>query len=157
LLDAAALSWQIKPEQCSTENGQVVNSQTGARLSYGDLATAAAALPLPDVESVPLKQPDEYKILGTWVPGVDNRSIVTGKPLFASDQRLPGMRYAVYQKCPNIGGVAKSANLEEIKSLPGVIDAFILEGNGDPMALLSGVAIVAASTYQAFEAKNALT
>ncbi|NIQ98338.1 MAG: hypothetical protein GWN87_32510, partial [Desulfuromonadales bacterium] len=60
--------------------------------------------------------------------GVDNRALVTGEPVFGVDQRLPGMKYAVYEKCPAVGGKVKSANLEVVRKLPGVVDAFVLEG-----------------------------
>src|SRR5690606_21363811 len=77
-------------------------------------------------------------------------------PLFGVDVQLPGMLHAVYQKCPAFYGTVKSANLEQIKKLPGVVDAFVVEGNNDPMELMAGVAIVAKSTWQAFKAREQL-
>ncbi len=156
LVSAAAKAWGIDVDQCRAEQGFVINVENGERLSYGELASAAAELPIPAAKAVTLKSRSEYKLLGKWITGVDNRALVTGRPLFGIDTRLPGMLYAVYAKCPSFGGVAKSANLEEIRGMPGVVDAFILEGNGDELALLSGVAIVAKSTHQAFQAQKAL-
>ena len=66
------------------------------------------------------------------------------------------MSYAVYQKCPATGGRVASANLEEIKKLPGVVDAFVLEGNGEVNGLMPGVAIVANGTWAAISAKKQL-
>ena len=81
------------------------------------------------------------------------QKIVTGAPLFGIDVRLPGMVYATYTKCPVFGGTVVSANVDEVKSRPGVRDAFVLD-NID--GLPSGVAIVADSTWNAFSATKAL-
>jgi isoquinoline 1-oxidoreductase beta subunit len=64
------------------------------------------------------------------VPGYDVPKIVTGQPLYGIDQKVPGMLYASYTKCPATGGRVASANLDDIKKLPGVKDAFVVEGNG---------------------------
>ena len=79
-----------------------------------------------------------------------------GDSLYGSDVKLPGMLYAVYEKCPATYGRVVGANLDHIKSLPGIVDAFIVEGNEDVTELLDGVAIVARSTWQAFKAKQQL-
>ena len=104
-----------------------------------------------------MKDPKDFKLLGTRISGIDNPKIVTGKPLFGIDTKLPGMLYAVYEKCPVFGGKVVSANLDVIKGLPGVKDAFIVEGAPLPLnGLLPGVAIVAESTWQAFSARKQL-
>lgn len=156
LVTAAAQTWGVSESQCKADQGFVVNQSNGKRLAYAELASTAAALPIPEKDSVKLKDRSEYKLLGKFIPGVDNRALVTGQPLFGIDQQLPGMLYAVYVKCPNFGGVAKQANLDVIRKRPGVVDAFILKGNGNELELMSGVAIVAKSTHQAFQAEKAL-
>src|ERR1041384_2699480 len=85
---------------------------------YGELSTKAATLTPP--ADVPLKDPKDFKLLGTRVPGVDNQKIVTGAPLFGIDVKLPGMLYATFTKCPVFSGTVASANLDEIKKRPGV-------------------------------------
>src|SRR5439155_25227104 len=82
--------------------------------------------------------------------------VVTGKPLFGIDVTMPGMLYANYIKCPAVGGKVKSANLDEIKKMPGIVDAFALEGTGTPLEVMPGVAIIARTTWDAFRAKEAL-
>ena len=156
LVEAAAQTWGVPAAECAAEAGTVVHRASGRRLTYGELATKAATLPLPDEKTVQLKEPGEFKLLGTRVGGIDNLAIVTGQPLFGLDQRVPGIKFAIYEKCPVFGGKALAANLDQIKALPGVRDAFILESKGDLNALLSGVAIVADNTWAAFSARKQL-
>ena len=79
-------------------------SGSNRRLTYGELTTKAATVPAPDLEQVKLKDPKDFKIIGTPVHGVDNQKIVTGQPLFGIDVTLPGMLYAMFVKCPVFGG-----------------------------------------------------
>ncbi|MEX0299817.1 MAG: molybdopterin cofactor-binding domain-containing protein [Kordiimonas sp.] len=157
LVQAAASSLGVPFEECSTENSHVVHRKTNSKIKYGDLAKTAAKLPVPQLSKVKLKEKRDYKLLGKRVSGVDNLALVTGRPLFGVDQKLPGMLYAVYEKCPAIGGTVKSANYDEVRSLPGVKHVFSLEGNGHPLELTAGVAIVATSTWAAFQAKQQLS
>ncbi len=156
LIRAAAETWDVPTSECVAANSCVTHKPTGRILTFGELATKAAQLPLPDENSVELKRPEENKLIGNRVGGVDNPSIVTGKALFGLDQVVPGMAYAVYVKCPVFGGKAVSANLDEIKKMSGVRDAFILEGTTDYYGLMPGVAILADSTWAAFKARRAL-
>ncbi|MSO99276.1 MAG: xanthine dehydrogenase family protein molybdopterin-binding subunit [Rhodospirillaceae bacterium] len=156
LVSAAAKQWGVKDSECATADSAVLHAASNRRLSYGELSVKAASLPVPDPKSLTLKSRDQFKLLGTRVGGVDNPQVVSGAPLFGIDQVLPGMAYAVFEKCPATGGKVVSANLDHIKSLPGVKDAFVLEGNGVVQDLMPGVAIVADSTWAAFKAKLAL-
>jgi isoquinoline 1-oxidoreductase beta subunit len=156
LVTAAAKQWGVKDAACVTENSAVIHTPSGRRLAYGALAEKAAALPVPDAQAIPLKTRDQYKLIGSRVTGVDNHKIVTGQALFGVDQTVPGMAYAVYEKCPAVGGRVVSANLDHIRSLPGVKDAFILEGTGLASEVMPGVAILADNTWAAFKAKSAL-
>jgi isoquinoline 1-oxidoreductase beta subunit len=151
LVGAAAQTWGVSAAECSTEKGAVVHAGSKRRATYGELATKAATLSPP--ADAPLKDPKDFKLVGTRVPGVDNQKIVTGAPLFGIDVKLPGMVYATYTKCPVFGGTVTSANLDEVKKLPGVRDAFVLDGIE---GLTPGVAIVADSTWNAFSAADSL-
>ena len=154
LITAAAAQWKVPAAECSASDSMVSHGKRKA--AYGALASKAAALPVPDVAAVKLKDRKDYRLLGKWYTGVDNRAVVTGKPLFGIDQTLPGMKIAVYQRCPATGGKVRSANLDEIKQLPGVRDAFVIEGNGKTTEIMPGVAIVADTTWAAFEARKKL-
>lgn len=156
LVQAAAQRWGVDSGSCHAAGGRVFHSPSGRSASYGDLAADAAGLPVPDLKLVRLKEPKDFKIIGQRISGVDNPAIVTGKPLFGIDQVLPGMLYAVYEKCPVFGGKVVDANLAEIKSLPGVKDAFIIEGTSNLNGLMPGVAILADSTWAAFSARRKL-
>jgi len=156
LVAAAAQEWGVPVSECRTEKSTVIHSGSGRRLGYGELANRAAALPVPDPKSLTLKKRADYKLLGTRVTGVDNYKLVTGQPLFGIDQVVPDMLYATYTKCPAPGGRVGQANLDEIRSLPGVKHAFVLQGNGQLAELRPGVAIVATSTWAAISAKGQL-
>jgi isoquinoline 1-oxidoreductase beta subunit len=156
LVSAAAKEWNVDANECTTENSTVVHAASNRRLGYGELATKAAALPVPDEKSLKLKDRKDYKLLGKRISGVDNINVVTGKPLFGIDQVVPGMQYAVFEKCPATGGKVGEANLEEIRKLPGVTNVIVIEGTGKPTEVMPGVAILASSTYAAIAARRKL-
>jgi len=96
------------------------------------------------------KNPKDFKIIGKSIRGVDNQAILTGKPAFSVDMEPTGTLFAVFEKCPVFGGKAMSANLDEVKALPGIKHAFIVEPAGrGANSLASGVAIVADSWWKA--------
>jgi len=156
LVTAAASQWKVPVAECTTASSEVLHKASGRSIAYRDLVSSASKLPVPDPKSVRLKQRQEYTLLGKRISGVDNSKIVTGQPLFGIDTVIPGMLYAAYEKCPATGGIPVSFNMDEIKSLPGITDAFILEGNGNVTELMPGVAIIARSTWEAFSAKKQL-
>jgi isoquinoline 1-oxidoreductase subunit beta len=156
LVAAAAKQWGVPESECRTEKSRVLHAKSKRELGYGELANRASALPLPEETRLRLKDSKDYVLLGTRVTGVDNRALVTGKPLFGIDQVVPGMLYAMFEKCPAVGGTVAEANLDEVKALPGVKDAFVLEGNGNVTQVMPGVAIVATSTWAALSARKKL-
>ncbi|MBS1790244.1 MAG: xanthine dehydrogenase family protein molybdopterin-binding subunit [Acidobacteria bacterium] len=166
LIAAAAQTWSVAASECSTASGRVHHKASNRSLDYGELATKAATMPVPDFKSLKLKDPKDYKIIGTTTHDVENKEIVTGKPIFGIDVTVPGMLYAVFEKTPVPGGKVVSANLDAIKALKGIRHAFVVEGkplpsafpnylNDDP-GLESGIAIVADSWWAANSAREKL-
>lgn len=159
MLTAATRLWHVPASECETDQGIVHHRASGRQVGYGKLASRAARLPAPDLLTVPLKDPKDYKIIGHFTPQVDGPRVLAGEPLFGIDQSVPGMLYAVYEKAPVFGSRALSANLDVIKAQPGVRDAFII--HGDPAEVMSaglvdGVAIVAERWHQANRALELL-
>ena len=147
LVAAAAQTWGVPEAECETRSGVVHHRGSHRQLGYGALTAKAATLPAPDLATVPVKDPKEFRIIGTRVRGVDNHAIVTGQPLYGIDVTVPGMRYAVFEKCPVFGGKVASANVEQVRSQPGITHAFVVAGGSALSGLLGGVAIVADSWW----------
>ena len=163
LITAAAQTWNVPESELTTGSGKVYHKASNRSIGYGELASKLPSIKPPDVRTVKLKDPQDYKIIGHSTKAVDLHSIVTGKPIFTIDMMRPGMLYACFEKCGVFGGKVKSANLDEIKKMPGVRDAFVIERPvptenvlpGDP-GLENGVAIVADTWWQAQTARKKL-
>jgi isoquinoline 1-oxidoreductase beta subunit len=153
---AGAQTWSVPVADCYAARTTVFHRPTGRSMTYGQLAATAARLTPPDMATVPLKAAADFTIVGSPKGGVDNSAIVTGKPTFGIDFTLPGMLWAVYEKCPVYGGTVVSANLDEVRALPGVRHAFVVAGTTDTRGLMPGVAIVADGWWQAQSARRSL-
>jgi isoquinoline 1-oxidoreductase beta subunit len=98
LVASAAQEWGVPPSECVAADGRVSHRATGRTQAYGALASRAATMTPPDLQSVRLRPASEYKIIGKFTGGVDNARIVTGQPTFGIDFTLPNMLWAVYDK-----------------------------------------------------------
>ena len=156
LIAAAAARWNVPASECTTAHGEVLHAATKRSLGYGALASALTSQPVPALDTVALKDPSQYRIIGTPTRGVDNKRIVTGQPTFSIDFTLPGMLWAAYEKCPVFAGRVRSANLDLIRTLPGVRKAFVVEGTKELLGLHGGVAIVADHWWAAQSAREKL-
>src|SRR5688572_6447684 len=156
LMAAAAQQWSVPAADLVAANGTVTHRASSRSATYGQLATAAAAMTPPDMATIQLKPASEFRIIGKPVKNLETNAIVTGKPIYGIDFTLPGMLYAVFQKSPVFGGKVATANLDAIKALPGVRHAFVVEGTTDTRGLMPGVAIVADSWWQAQSARRQL-
>jgi len=145
LILAAANKWKINSSNCYAENGFVVNRSNGNKLSYGELVEDAAKLPVPT--NVKLKDPKDFKLIGKRVHRVDTPDKSYGKAIGGIDVVRPGMCYAALSRCPSFGGKVKSFDAGKTKSMTGVIDV---------VQISNGVAVIADSTWNAFNGRDAL-
>ncbi len=149
LVAAAAQAWGVEPASCEARQGIVHHAATGRRLGYGELAARAAALPVP--AEAPVKDPRTFRQVGTRVPSVDLHDIVTGRIRYGLDVRVPGMLYASIAKCPVFAGKVRSFDARAALAVPGVRRVVAIEGHENPTILQPGVAVVAETTWAAFQ------
>lgn len=164
LVNAAAARWGVEASECTVSEG-VITSPTGETLGYGEVVTEASNLEVP--EDVSLKEPKDYKIIGQETPNVDIDEIITGQPLFGLDYKPEGMVYAAVVRPPAFGQQLKTFDASKAKTMPGVIDVVtigekarkLIEAQPNVGGILSTsdkVVVIAASTWQAFKAKEAI-
>lgn len=144
LTTAAAARWRVDPNRCRAQAGRITGP-SGQALRYGELAEAAAKLPVP--KNVALKPKTDYRLIGRPLARLDTPGKVDGSAEFGLDVRLPGMLYAVIALCPTLGGKAASVDAAAAESLPGVRRV---------MTSASGVVVVADHFWQARKARDAL-
>jgi isoquinoline 1-oxidoreductase subunit beta len=145
LIAAAAQKWGVDKSACRAEKSTVVNSASGARLTYGSLAEAAAKLPVP--ANVALKDPAQFQIVGKARKRLDTPGKVDGSVTFGIDVRLPSMLYAVIERCPVFGGTVASFDDSKTKATPGVKSV---------VKISNGVAVIGDSTWSAMEGRRKL-
>ncbi len=159
LVTAAAQTWNVPEAECTTASGVVHARALPAAPGIRQLLDKAATITPPNLEQVMLKDPQDFRIIGKPTRSVDNPKIVTGKPIFGIDVTVPGMLHAVYEKCPVFAGKVVSANLDEVKAMPGVKHAFVIDAatnSGGLQGLMPGVAIVADTWWNAQTAREKL-
>jgi isoquinoline 1-oxidoreductase beta subunit len=159
LISAAASRWGVSPKDCTTEPHFVVHRATGRKLGYGEIAAAAAKLPVPKKENVPLKLRSEWRYIGKESNSLfDLPRIVLGKAIFGMDATMPGMVYASIEHPPVLGQKIKSYDDKAALKVPGVqktltIDVFKPPHKFQP---LGGVAVIADNTWAAFKGRQSL-
>ena len=161
LVSAAADTWRVDRSTCRADSGTVLHPATGRRLAYGKLAARAARLPVPD--NVPLKEPKDFRLIGSRVPRLDTPAKSDGSAVFGIDVKVPGMLIASIERCPVFGGKVKRFDAERARAVPGVRHVVALEAspwtgmNGVRGAgCAAGVAVVADSYWQAYQGRRAL-
>jgi isoquinoline 1-oxidoreductase subunit beta len=157
LISAAVAQWNVPRAQCYAEDGAVVNRESKIRLKYSQLVASASRLPLPPADQVPLKKRADFKIIGHSVIRVDGEPKSNGTAQFGLDARVPGMVYAVIQRCPSLGGKVKSFDAAKAKSGPGVLAVFPVDAVAKDVHSAGGIAVVANSTWAAIQGRRALT
>ncbi len=162
LTDAAAQTWNVPASEITTENGMLIHKASDNKASYGEMASLAATLPVP--EEVALKEIKEFHIIGTSRKNVEGKNIVTGKPMFSLDHTKEGMLISMIVHPPAFGMKVKSIDESSVKSMPGIRDVFVFqnlrddyERNGfDTTSFADMVAIVGNTTWEVMNAKKAL-
>lgn len=168
LVSAAANTWNVPPAECTTHNSAVLHSKTKRRLTYGQLAAKAAALPVP--KDIPPKNPKDYRIVGTKKKRLDGQYIVIGEAHYGIDTKVPGMLYATVARPQVFGGRVKTFDATRAQAVPGVRKVMEVpavempplfgeerkENSGHQHYLWGGVAVVAGSTWQAIAGRRAL-
>jgi len=156
---AAAARWKVPAADVQAKNGEVVHRPTGRRLGYGALAKEAASMPLPAMDTVRLKDPSQFRYIGTGkLKLLDAPDIVTGKAQYGMDTRLPGMLYAVVARPQVYGGKVTSVDDAAALKVPGVVKVVQIDPTpGAPQFNpLGGVAVIARNTWSAMQGRNAL-
>ena len=118
LVSAAAKRWNVDPASCRAQHGEVLHAPTGRRLNYGELAADAARLPVP--ETVALKRPQDFKLIGTPAKRLDAPAKVNGTAVYGIDVRPPGVKIATLAQSPVFGGRVKSVDDAAAKAVKGV-------------------------------------
>lgn len=162
LMEAAAQQWDVPVEELTTEAGVIKHEKSGQSVGYGEVASAAAQMELP--EEVELKDPKDFTIIGTPTKNVDGPEIVTGKPLFGLDIQREGMLIAMIEHPPAFGMKLKSVDDSAARSMSGIKDVFTINTKpegveqqwSDVNAFPELVVVVGNSTWEVMQAKKAL-
>jgi isoquinoline 1-oxidoreductase beta subunit len=156
---AAAKRWGVDPSQVRAENHVVVHLGSALKLGYGELAAAASQLPLPAASEIRLKDPREFRYIGTGtISIVDLHDITTGRAGYGIDAKLPGMKFAVVARPPVVGGKLVSFDASEALKVPGVEQVIEVRGWPWPSKFrpLGGVAVIARNTGSAIKGREKL-
>ena len=145
LVAAAAQQWKVPAEELSVSDGVVTHARSKRKASFGQLAQAAAQLPVPS--EVTLKDPKDFKLIGKHAPRKDSADKVNGTARFTQDVHLPGMLTAVVAHPPRFGGKVKSFDATQAKAVKGVVDV---------VQVPTGVAVLAKDTWSAKKGRDAL-
>jgi CO/xanthine dehydrogenase Mo-binding subunit len=160
LLQAAAKEWGVSSADLSVSEGVITEKNGERSIGYGEIASKAVGIEVP--EELELKEPKDYKLIGTFQKNVEGPKIVTGKPLFGLDYESEGMRLAMIQHPPAFGMKVKDFNQDEIKAMDGVSDVFIVDTTteepiwAEANAFNQLIAIIGDTTWELMKAKQAL-
>jgi isoquinoline 1-oxidoreductase beta subunit len=118
LVSAAAKRWNVNAASCRAQSGEVLHVPTGRRIKYGELAPAAARMPVP--ANVVLKRPEDFKLIGTPAKRLDTPAKINGTAVYGIDVRPPGVKIATLAQSPVFGGRVKSVDDSAAKAVKGV-------------------------------------
>ena len=156
LIAAAAKKWEVGTDTCKAKNGYVVHGHPERSFRYGELVVDASKLPVPNLHTVPLKNSNDFTLVGRDMHRVDAAAKSRGSAKFGIDSRIPGMLYAVIARCPVFEGKVGSFDATKAKAVPGVRDVFEIKISGRGASTTGGVAVLADNSWAAIQGRNAL-
>ena len=158
LVEAAARQWKVRPAACETEPGVVLHRASGRRLTYGQLASTAAQLQVPDSAQLRLNSKAEWRYIGKDIPDYYLVGLCTGEPLFGIDQHVEGMLYASIERPPVFGGKAKTYDDTAALRAAGVRKVVSIPPFVPPCAhqALGGIAVLADNSWAALRGRQQL-
>ncbi len=160
LLEAAAKKWEVPVSELTTDKGTIHHKSSRQSIGYGEISSEATGIEVPS--EVELKDPKDFKIIGTSQKNVDGMKIVKGEPLYGLDFKREGMLIAMIEHAPAFGMKLKAFDAEKVKSMPGIKDVLTVETEpedkqwSDTNAFTTLVVLVGESTWQVMKAKKAL-
>ena len=157
LITAAAKKWNIPEKDCKAANHYIINTQNKDTIFFGDLVDEAANVVIPSEESIQLKKVEDFKFIGKTLKSVDLKDFTHGTANYGMDIRIPNMKFAAIARCPVTFGSVKSYEDASAKKVAGVERIFqidrIVPPTGQFFGALGGVAVIANSTWAAFQGK----
>jgi isoquinoline 1-oxidoreductase beta subunit len=156
LVAAAAQRWNVNSNTCVAKDGGVLHGARKNFLTYGELVADAVKLPVPDFNTVELKNSDDFTLIGHDRHRVENKLKTTGAAKFGIDSRVQGMLYAVIARCPVFGGKPVSFDATKTKAVPGVRDVFMIDPVPEGAFSAGGVVVMAESSWAAIQGRKAL-
>ena len=148
LLQAAADLWKVPVAELTVDKGVISHTPTKRTTTYGRVASAAAKLPVPDLKTMKLKDPKDWKIAGQRLRRLDTPEKLDGRKVYAIDVKLPGMLNAAIKACPVFGGKLVAYDAAKIQTMPGVRHVVRVDDKT--------VAVVADTWWQAKKALDVL-
>lgn len=155
MIEAAAQRWKVPAAECEAASSVVTHTKSGRKATYVELFDAASKLPVPGADSVKLKDPSQFTLIGKDMPRIDAPSKANGSARFGLDVRLPGMVYAVIARCPTFGGKPARFDPAPALAVPGVLKVFEVPPVASSFTA-GGVVVVAENTWAAFQGRDAL-
>jgi isoquinoline 1-oxidoreductase subunit beta len=156
MITAAAQHWNVARDACKPKDGGIVHGARKQFLTYGELVPVASTLPVPDFNTVPLKNSDDFTIVGRDRKRFEAEAKSTGKAKFGIDSRPAGMQYAVIARCPVFGGKLGKFDAEKAKQVVGVREVFAIDPVGPGAFTAGGVVVVADNSWAAIQGRKAL-
>src|SRR5437016_1180332 len=156
LIAAAAKKWEVGADTCKAQNGSVVHGHPQRAFPYGELVAEASQLPIPNFKEVPLKNSNDFTIVGHDTRRVEGVAKANGSAKFGIDSRPAGLLYAVIARCPVFDGKVASFDAAKAKAVPGVRNVFQIETSGRGASTTGGVAVGADNSWGASHSRHAL-